>query len=378
MSLCLQRIQLHTFRNYENLNILDIPNLNIIVGQNATGKTNILEAISLVTSLSSFKTSHLQEAIQQNQNTARINADFIDGARKINIALTLQNTQGVSQRTYTLNTKKKKVQDLKGLVPAVCFTPDDLLLVKGTPSLRLKALDNLGAQLSKNHYLIKKDYEKIITYKNKLLKEEAPTSLIESINDQLIKCGASLICYRVKLFQRLALAINTEYKKINNNNEDLISSYFLQKNKDEHIPTTEVTIEEAKETLRLQLEEKFTQEKLAKRSIIGPGHDLIEFFINNQTAEKFGSQGQQRSIVLAWKLAEIKIIEETLQQKPIILLDDVMGELDDTRKKMLLENVNNNIQSFITTTTLHSFPKEIIESAKIIELPKFYEEQQGL
>lgn len=365
MTLCVEDIKLTDFRNYEHFELAEIGPLTVLVGPNATGKTNIIEGIQLMTSLTSFRHPTIDQVIRRGARTSRTEARITDGDRLLDVAMTLRE----HKRRYTLNGKAKRPADLKGLMPSVAFTPDDLELVKGSMSTRRAALDALGSQLSANHYLIKKDYEKVVRYKNRLLKEGTSVALLDSINETLVTCGAQLSCYRAALFAKLSPEIARRYADISHG-ERLIARYAPSWQADVSRETSAFSREEAREELAHALEKRRGEEIARKRSLVGPHADRIDFSIEGQDASLFGSQGQQRSVVLAYKLAEAAVIEEVLDQKPILLLDDVMSELDSFRRHALVEFISGDVQTFITTANLAYFDQSLLDEARVVELPR--------
>ncbi len=365
MDLRISSIKLTNFRNYDELSLENIGALTIFVGNNAVGKTNLLESIELCTALSSFRNPTVDLLIKKEKSFARVLMDITDGNRQLELSLLLE----PGKRQYKLNDKKKSVVDLKGLLPAVIFTPDDLELVKKASSPKRDALDALGSQLSKNYYIVKHDYEKVVRYKNRLLKEEAPDSLVLSINETLITCAAQLTCYRWSLFDRLSNHIASNYRHISNG-ELLRCSYYpswLSGVKLE--PATPLERDYVKKQLEKCLFEKLPEERARKRSVVGPHSDKILLEIDGNDIVDFASQGQQRSAVLSWKLAEVEVIRESLHKNPVLLLDDVMSELDEKRRGALIDFVEGSIQTFVTTTNLQYFDEELLSRAQVVSLP---------
>lgn len=375
MSLKVQNIIFRNFRNYSELSLNNLGALTIFVGQNAIGKTNIIEGIQLLTALTSFRNPLLQQLIQQGKQESYIAAGVSDGSRELTIGLHIKE----HSKKYVVNGKGKQTQELKGLLPSVSFTPDDLYLIKGSMSERRNALDVLGSQLSSNYYVIKKDYEKIIKHKNKLLKEEASDLLLDSIDETLVICGAQLSCYRSSLLSKLAPLCARSYEQIIPGGEELsvtyIPSWEVKNSKKFSRPSSDINNNEilqketARELLQAALHGARSEERARKRAVIGPHADHINFTLNNLDATTFASQGQQRSIVLAYKLAEVQMIEDHLHQKPILLLDDVMSELDEQRRTSLVSFLMEDTQTFITTTNLQYFNDDLLQRAQIIQLP---------
>lgn len=348
--------------------------LTIFVGPNAVGKTNIVEGIQLLTALASFRHATGEQLIRRGASRARLHADVSDGSRFLQVSLSVE----AGLRRYSLNGKPKRAADLKGLLPAVAFSPDDLDLVKGSMSVRRAALDALGSQLSANHGVIKRDYEKVIRYKNRLLKEGASGDLVESINETLVTCGAQLTCYRSALFEKLAPELEARYAGLaartgsDSPRGERLNAYY--------VPSWEsfspgecrlggISRDEAREALARALHERRGEEMTRKRALVGPHADRVEFLLGGVDAAVFGSQGQQRSVVLAFKLAEAQVIEGVLRQKPVLLLDDVMSELDESRRAALTDYMAEDVQTFITTTNLSYFDSDVLDRARIVRLP---------
>lgn len=368
MSLAVKSISFKDFRSYGVFDLHEIGPLTILVGPNAVGKTNVVEGIQLLTSLSSFRHPTMEQLVRDGAETARLEAVLEDETRLLDLALNIAE----GKREYFLNGKAKRPSDLKGLVPSVVFTPDDLELVKGSSAPRRTALDALGSQLSSNHYVIKKDYEKVIRHKNRLLKEDASFDLVASIDEMILTVGSQLACYRSALFERLAPVVSRYYETITEGREQLEFSYIPSW--EHHDPSVRVsysfTREEARRSIEAALEKKRAEERARKRSLVGPHADHIEFFIDGRNASMFASQGQCRTIVLAVKLAEVSVIQDVLNQKPVLLLDDVMSELDASRREALVSFIEGDIQTFITTANLSYFDESLLSRAKVVQLPQ--------
>lgn len=381
MTLHIESLVFRNFRNYEALVLGGLGEITVLVGQNAIGKTNIIEGVQLLTALTSFRHATRDQLIRHGSESARLEAAVSDGNRALEITLALDD----KSRKYQLNGKAKRPGDLKGLVPSVIFTPDDLDLVKGSMTGRRAALDTLGSQVNKNYYALRRDYEKVIRHKNRLLKDEADPALVEAINEMVVTCGAQLVCYRTALFARLVPHIVEKYRQISQGREMLSAVYvpswarpaatansagsspaFVVPSPEEHTPLQR---DEARESLARALHERAGEERRRGRAVVGPHADEITFLLDSQDASLFGSQGQQRSIVLAYKLAEAAVIEEVLEQKPVLLLDDVMSELDGTRRAALVEAMERGSQTFITTANLAYFDRDMLNRSNVVSLP---------
>lgn len=367
MSLTINSLNFSNFRNYPTLSLDNFGLLTVFVGQNAIGKTNIIEGIQLMTSLQSFRHPKLEHLLLDTEKPAHIKISVDDGNRLLDLALQITD----KKKQYALNGKNKRAAELKGLLPSVIFTPDDLDLIKGSHSNRRDSLDLLGSQLSPNYYTVKHDYENVIKHKNKLLKDDIDPVLLDSINEMVIQVGSQLACYRAALLKKFIPHIIERYEALSSQRETLQVTYTPSwETYDEmHVHEYTFTREDAKEALYTSLQSRVGEELARHKSVVGPHADKIDFFIDGKNAAIFGSQGQQRTIVLACKLAEVAVIEEMLQQKPILLLDDVMSELDQQRRKELIGYIENGTQAFITTANLSYFDDMLPDYARMIALP---------
>lgn len=372
----LQSIELQNFRNYSTFSLDQLGDLTIFVGKNGIGKTNMLEAIALMTSTQSFRRGQIAQLMLEGSEVARVVAQLSDGNRSITNELLLQ----PGQKRYRLNGKAKKVPDVRGILPAVAFTPDDLGLAKQSSSVKRDALDDLGMQLTANYCVVRHDYEKVVRYKNRLLKDEAPDDLLDSIDEMVLTCGSQLFCYRVALAARLAPLAAKNYRVIAENADAEALPETLQvryRASWQHLAQRGFADLGASLPLRDQVREWMAaallefkgQERARKRSLVGPHNDKIELLLDGRDAALFASQGQQRSIVLAWKLAEVACVRESLGINPVLLLDDVMSELDAGRRDMLVRFVTDEVQTFITATDLSGFGGGLLDRARVVELP---------
>ena len=362
MDLRITSISFDDFRNYERLRMAGLGDITVFVGRNAVGKTNVLEGIQLCTALSSFRKPLVNQLIREGAHRARVSLGLEDGNRLLETSLLLED----GKRSYFLNGKKKSVGDLKGLVPAVVFAPDHLDLAKKSSSVKRGALDDLGSQLSPSYHVVRRDYEKVVRYKNRLLKEEASRSLIESIDETLLTCAFQLSLYRTALFDRISAHIERIYGSISDGAERFSATYEPSWGA---LPEKEIASRDAlRERIASCLRERSAEERVRRRSLVGPHADTISFQLDGRDAANFASQGQQRSIVLARKMAEVALVEETLGQHPVLLLDDVMSELDEHRRTALLSVVGDCVQTFVTTTTLSYFDGEFLSRARVVEI----------
>ena len=369
MSLQVRSIRFHDFRNYSEITVDDIAPLVVLTGPNAAGKTNLVEGIQLLTALDSFRNPKTDQLIRWGCNQALISASLEDGERCLDVALVLD----ARGRHYRFNGKQRPRQDLQGILPAVVFSPDDLQLVKGAPEMRRAAMDALGVQVSRNYLSVKRDYEKLLRQKNRLLKEEATPSYLASVNEVLVKIGGQLMRYRLRLLRGLRELLPQRHASITASSDYVSLDYHVSFANgapldDEAILAYEEDREAVEEALYQAIEQRCAEECVRKTSLVGPHRDKPAFTLNGRDAADFASQGQQRSIAIAYKLSELQLIERITHSKPILLLDDVMSELDASRRATLARYVNEAAQTFITTTNLDYFTPEFLENTQVIPL----------
>ena len=367
LGLRIKRVDFLQFRNYDKFNLDEIGNLTVLVGKNGVGKTNVLEGIQLFTSAYSFRHPQISQLIHQSCEEAHISLSAGDGNRELDIALALE----PGKKRYSVNGKTKTAADVRGILPSVTFIPDDLQMVKHSSSIKRTTIDNLGMQLTRNYYLVRRDFEKTISYKNRLLRDEAAPILVESINETLVTCGAQLFCLRKALFDRLMPLVSSAYSLLSGEGEEFSATYLpswdrVSGDSRKDCPSSR---DEVREVLALELDKRMEEERRRARCLIGPHNDEIVFYLAQKDAAAYASQGQQRTIVLAWKLAEVQVIREVLGVQPILLLDDVLSELDGSRREMLVQLVDEDIQTFITATDLDGFSQGLVERARVVELP---------
>lgn len=393
MALSITQVELYQFRNYRTFALDDIGGVTVFVGENAVGKTNLLEALHLVCACQSFRHATTEQLLMEDAapEQARVAAVLADENRNLTVEMVIDG----GKRKYRVNGKVKPSSEIRGLAPSVVFTPDDLALIKGSHSQKRAALDALGEQLKPNYQQVRLNYEDILRQKNKLLKDGYSADFLAGVNDVLVVCGAQLTLYRSSLFDKLAPKIIERYAELSGGREQLgcmyIPSWILHGQLDDAVFSTEddgeeventpltsdfsyfpvkLTRDRARDAMRRALDNRTADECIRQRAIIGPHMDKIYFTIDGKDAGDYASQGQQRSIVLAWKLAEVDLIRELLGISPILLLDDVMSELDANRRAALEACITTGSQAFITTTNLGYFTDSALADATVVHLPR--------
>ncbi|MBJ8350077.1 DNA replication/repair protein RecF [Streptococcus zalophi] len=348
----LESLKLLNFRNYTNANLDFSPHLNVFVGKNAQGKTNLIEAIYFLSLTRSHRAKSDKELIAFSQNHLNVSGNVNRLQGKLTLDISLSDKGRITKVNHL---KQSKLSDYIGHLPVVLFAPEDLQLIKGSPSLRRKFIDIDLGQIKPLYLTDLSNYNHVLKQRNSYLKTTAKIDpvFLSVLDEQLITYGSQVIRQRLSFIKKLATKANQHHLQISNQQEHLSMSYQSSVKF-----TDENTVEEA---FRKQLKKQLDRDLFKKNTSIGPHRDDILFLINNIEAN-FGSQGQHRSLILSLKLAEIDLIKETINDYPILLLDDVMSELDNHRQLKLLENIHESVQTFITTTSLdhlHQIPDDI-------------------
>ena len=368
----LKKLKLSNFRNYidfeQSFNHLK----TIIIGQNAQGKSNILEAINLLATSQSERAEKDSDLVMWEKEYALIFSTTKNKEAETEIAIQINPT---GRRKLKINgiPKRAPQADLLGNFFAVMFSCDDLYLIKGSPSSRRKWIDSVLFQLNLKYHKCLHDYQKAITQKNALLKKAYEVKMsrkelkeqLDIWNEQIINLGSDIIFTRLRFIDEIKPISIDFLNNISKHNEKLDLAYKATISKDLRLSTNE---KEIKEIFKYSMSECFEEELARGQSVIGPHRDDLLFLINNKDAKSFASQGQQRSIILAIKLAELKIMEKRTGETPVLLLDDVFAELDESRQDFLLHNLPENIQTFLTTTHISEIQKEFIQGAQILEV----------
>jgi DNA replication and repair protein RecF len=357
----ISRLELTDFRNYTEWSLEPDAALTVLVGPNAIGKTNVIEAIQIVCTGTSFRKPEWQEIVRWGADTASVEAS-IEGEVRHDVALQIEAAGTRSWRVDGLN--KRRTTDATRFTPVVAFTPDDLSLVKGPAEQRRSAIDGLGEQLSATYGALRRDYTRVIRQRNALLRDGGAPQDLHPWDAQLITLGARLHVHRQRLIDRVAEAMVPIYEHLSAG-EDLSVSLSTKIDSD---PGDRPDQHEVESALREALERRRADEWSRKASLVGPHRDDILFTLRGHDARAYASQGQQRTIALAWKWAEVAVVTEVAHKTPLLLLDDVMSELDVTRRGALTDLVQRDIQTFVTTTTTDYFDTSLLRSARVLSL----------
>ena len=370
---------LENFRNYKNLEIDFDENRNLIVGENAQGKTNLVEAIYIMAFARSFRTNNSADMIRFGEESGRVSADITSEEIDKTVSITIRSD---GKKMIKKDGKVvRKTADLLNTVVVIVFTPEDLRIIKDSPDKRRAFINRELSQMRPRYYEQLRRYNEALKEKNALLKgffnvkkktftradnlslndippdyakgqqSENPydnsrrynEDMLDIYDKQLADAGYELIRYRTEFAEMLSEEAAEIMSNISDGREQLEIKYKTSCNY--------ITGSEGRDILYSQIRNNREKDIYNGSASIGPHRDDLEFYINGNDARKFGSQGQQRTIALSLKLAEIRIVKQTLGEAPVLLLDDVLSELDPGRQKFLISEIED-VQLFITSTEL--------------------------
>jgi DNA replication and repair protein RecF len=379
----LEHLSLHNFRNYVRLE-LDLPRgITVLYGDNAQGKTNLLEAIYyLATSRSPLAGNDRElvnwlapenEVLPYTRLEARLSRG--NGPRRLEITLQQQNNASSSgaryQKRVRINGVAKRVLDLLGQLNVVLFEPEDVALVTGSPSRRRRYLDATLCQIDTHYCHHLSRYNRIVTQRNALLKDlrergGRPDEL-EFWNDKLVEHGTYVVARRATFLDRLDRLARDRHADLTSRTERMDTQYQPSVELDQDEPARRST-ETIRQAFAAQLISLIRREIAAGMTLIGPHRDEVRFIINGSDAGVFASRGQQRTTVLSIKLAEVELMRQETGERPVLLLDDVLSELDAHRQPILLQLAQEAEQALITTTHLRAFPASFLVQVHVLQV----------
>lgn len=355
----LKAINISHFRNYDNLNVNFEPQINIIYGQNGSGKTNLLESIYTLGLTKSHRINIDNTLIKTGESVAYLKGLF--SINKIDQTFEI----GIDNEHKRLKVDKKiitKVSDYVSLINIIIFYPEDLNLIKGSPSERRRFLNLEISQLNSTYLRMMNRYNRILKMRNECLKQEKiDDTYLQILTNYLVEVMVYIYTMRKRFIDCLNENAGNIYKDI------IKIDHFNLKYKPD-IKFSSYDKEAMTKVINKEFERIKTKEIKFKMTLIGPNHDDFLFCIDENSLKEYGSQGQQRVGVLATKLSEIAIFEKYKKEKPILLLDDVFSELDIKTRNHLLKYIKKKIQTIITTTDLKSINPKIIAMANIIHI----------
>ena len=331
----IENIKLNNFRNYEQLDLKLNKNINIIYGDNAQGKTNILEAIFLCAFGKSFRTNKEKELIEIGKEFLDVSAFYKKSDRDGKIQINISDKKNVKLN----GVKLKKLSELLGNINVVIFTPDDINILKDGPAKRRRFLDMMIGQLRPNYVFVLNQYLKTIEQRNNYLRQikeqNISTEMLEIWNEKLAEYAVKIFEYRYEFIEKIKNKINDIHKNITDGNEEIKIEYTSDSsNKEKYLNLL-------KERTKLDIIKGYTTK--------GIHRDDFVVYINNKEVNIYGSQGQNRTVILTLKLSELQVIYDEIGEYPILLLDDFMSELDEKRRTNFLNNIKDT-QVIITCT----------------------------
>ena len=358
MGLLATRIALRDWRSFADLCIELGEGLTVLCGPNATGKTNTVEALQLLTAGSSFRHPRTADLVREGAQAGRAALRLEGDGRVVDVACSVEG----SRRRFERNDKPARPADLSSTLMSVLFCPDDLSFVKAGAKYRRDELDAFGMQASAGYRKVARTYARAVEQRNRLLKDPQPDlGLLDAWDASVALGGATLLHARLSMFCRLRRHVRSIYSQVGGN-EVLECTYESSLGGG----VEDLERDELRDLFLDRLAELRTDELARGVTLVGPQRDDVAFSIDGRDARSFGSQGQQRSVVLAWKMAEVAIAREVLGEQPLLLLDDVMSELDERRRAAMTRFVQGGIQTVVTTTNLAYFPPELLEDAKVV------------
>lgn len=367
----IKKLNLVNFRNYDNLEIEFNDKLNIIYGNNAQGKTNILEGIFVLCLTKSHRVYVDNNLIKHNKDFTSLTGTFfkspINDVKKLSI-----NSNG--KKLEINNNHVKKINDYISNSNIIIFYPEDLNLIKGSPQERRRYLNVELCQLYDNYINYLNDYNKLLKMRNDYLKkikfnENVDYNYFSILTNYLIQRSSSIFKIRKKYFEYLNKKLENIYYEISGYNNFKII----------YKPSVNLDNDDVEKLMLDEFKKRYNDEVRLGTTIIGPHKDDYYFMLDGNNLKENGSQGQQRMAIISYKLAEIDLFKKEKGEKPILLLDDVFSELDDTKKNLLLKYIDDDYQVIVTTTDLKNISENILKKAKLFKIcdGKIEEVQNG-
>lgn len=331
----IKKIELKNFRNYKNQKLELNKNVNVLYGENAQGKTNIIESIFLCSMGKSFRAKKDKEMIKLDEDSCSVEVEYEKSDREGKIKIEIGNKKNI----LVNDIKIKRLSELLGKINIVIFTPDDIEIIKGGPDQRRKFLDIMISQLRPNYIHILSLYQKTIEQRNNYLKqikeEQKDENLLEIWDEKLAEYAIKICEYRKEFIEKLKPKMEKLHKEITNNKEEIKIEYVTE------CLDKKIYLDLLKERRKLDILKGFTTK--------GVHRDDFVIYINGRQLNVYGSQGQQRTSILTLKLAELNLIYDEIGEYPILLLDDFMSELDKSRRESLVQHIKET-QVIITCT----------------------------
>ena len=349
-------LKLLNFRNYLNLELNFSDSINILYGNNGMGKTNLVEAICVLALTKSFRTIQDKNLISKDKNITKIEGIVKDKSNS-NFKVIINET---GKKVKVDNNKIEKISDYISKINIVLFSPDDMKVIKETPSIRRKMLNIELSQISKTYLKYLSNYNKILKQRNSYLKQifingNSSTEYLNILTEKLVDYGIEIANERDNYINLINEYLDKTYKQIASTGELIVKYVSDFKNK-------------SREDLLKNYKNIYKKEMAFGKTLIGIHHDDIDFFLDGNKLKEWGSEGQLKNAIISFKLSEIEIIKRIKGCNPILILDDLFSELDQEKIHNILNLIDGDIQTFITTTDISRINQNILNNSKIIKV----------
>jgi len=356
-------IKLLNFRNYDDLNLEFSDNINIIIGNNGEGKTNILESVYVLSLTKSNRYGYDNDLIKFDKEYLKVEGNVIDDdlLRKFSVSLS-KNKKNV----YINGKEIKKISDYISNFCVISFSPLDLEIIKGAPSVRRNFLNIEISQLYNNYVNYLNEYNYILKMRNDYLKKMNLNAMIDKryldiINDKLIEKAIKIYEFRFKFVEEINSLIENIFYKITGLKS--LKIYF-----DNSLGMGNFDESLIKKTMNDKFKKNYNQELMLGNTLNGPHRDDFKFILNDMDMKLYASQGQQRLAIIAFKIAELFIFKRIKKSYPVLLLDDIFSEIDIKKRNKIIKYLNNDIQTIITTTDLVDISEDLLKKARIFKI----------
>ncbi len=361
----IQRLKLTNFRNYSTMEIKFNPNINIFIGKNGEGKTNILESIYLLALSKTYRSTQENELIKFNEEICRIegiieNDDLI---KKKEISLS-KNRKQLFINGKEIRRNRDYIQDFS----VISFSPSDLDIVKGSPNIRRNMMNVDISQLHNNYISYLNEYNQVVKIRNEYLKKmnlngNADERYLEVINNELINKAIKIYEYRIDFLNKINFRISSIFKKITG--IDNLKINYLN-----NLNITSFDEEDIRKKILTKMRKNFHIELMQGMTLIGPHRDDFCFDLDGIDMKTYASQGQQRMAVIALKISEIFLFKDEIGSYPVLLLDDIFSEIDSVKRNKIIRFLNNDIQTIVTTTDINDISEKLLENAVVYNVSK--------
>lgn len=372
----IKKLKLKNYRNYEEVEVDFDKKINIIYGDNAVGKTNLLESIYMCSTSKSHRNVKENDIINFNKEEAHIKLIYVKDREEKNKTIDIQLNKDSKKGIAKNGIKVEKISDFLGELNVILFSPEDLNIIKDGPQVRRKFLNVEISQIDKIYVSLIQNYNKILNQRNALLKDihkevgnnkDYLISMLDTYDEQISKYGMEVIKKRKENIKKIAEKIINIHLLISDKKEKLIVDYendILEKDSEKEISENynyflDKYLKKIKDAREIDIKNQYT--------MIGPHRDDISFFIDEKDIRKFGSQGQKKTAGISLKLSELDILKEKINETPVLLLDDVFSELDESRQKLLVKNIVD-IQTIITCTGIKKNVFDLLKPEKVLKV----------